>query len=375
MGYHHLESAMFESETENVQNPPSRKRLSLRQFRKVSNPRSIHGIYPYRGKMSAIDASYVIKQLPSNSILLDPFCGTGTILYEAQAHGLSAIGVDNNPLACTIARGKTEPLNKAITISQVEKIIETARTHQDSEPMPTQPAKYFHEKTADQIMRILSLSTSFSSYQLSCFYGAICLTARACNDWLWTSTSVGRINTPLREVDFYSTFLRKVKKHIGFVRGVPSVAVHNHDARTLSKILKKKSIDVVYTSPPYFDALDYTGYYSKIVMEILDIDRAKIRQGLIQRYSTYRKDMVNALHAIDEVLHDHSLVIFVVGDRKVHKKLIRGADFFSEIAPWRDPYVIEREYTKTPSMVWDKINTTERKEQVIVWDLATGGRK
>jgi len=325
--------------------------------------------------MSAIDASYVIKQLPPKSILLDPFCGTGTILYEAQAHGLSAIGVDNNPLACTIARGKTESLNKANTISQVEKIIETARSLHDTETMPLQPSKYFHEKTADQIMRISSLSASFSSYQLSCFYGAICLAARACNDWLWTSTSVGRINEPLKEVDFYSAFLRKVRKHIEFVQGTPPVAVHNHDARNISRILKKKSIDVVYTSPPYFDALDYTGYYSKIVMEILDIDRAKIRQGLIQRYSTYREDMAKALASIDQVLHDHSLVIFVVGDRKVHKKLIRGADFFSEIAPWCDPYIVEREYTKTPSSVWDKINTTQRKEQVIVWDLAIGGRK
>ena len=132
---------MFESETENVQNPPSGKRLSLRQFEKVNNPRSIHGIYPYRGKMSSLDASYVIKQLPSESLLLDPFCGTGTILYEAQAQGLNTIGVDNNPLACTIARGKTEPLNKAVTISQIEKTIERARSLSESETMPSQPAK------------------------------------------------------------------------------------------------------------------------------------------------------------------------------------------------------------------------------------------
>ena len=366
---------MFESETEDTQNPSSGKRLSLRRFEKVSNPRSIHGIYPYRGKMSSLDASHVIKQLSSDSLLLDPFCGTGTILYEAQAHGLNAIGVDNNPLACTIARGKTEPLNKEITISQIEKMIETAKSVEEFEAMPSQPARYFHKKTATQIMRVLSLSDAFTSYQLSSFYGAICLTARACNDWLWTSTSVGRINKPLKNVDFYSTLLRKARKHIEFVRGTPGVAVHTHDARQLSQIVRKKSIDVVYTSPPYFDALDYTGYYSKIVLEILGVDRAEIRDGLIQRYSTYREDMTKALHAIDEVVHDESLVVFVVGDRMVRKKLVRGADFFSDIAPWNDPYIVEREYTKTASSVWDKINITQRKEQVLVWDLASGGRK
>ena len=366
---------MFESETWDTQIPNSKKRISLRQFKKVTNPRSIHGIYPYRGKMSPIDASHIIKQLPSDALLLDPFCGTGTIVYEAQAHGMNAIGVDNNPLACTIARGKTESLNKEITIAQFENIIEAAKSLSNAEAMPSQPARYFHKDTADQIMRILSLSDDFSSYQLSSFYGAICLAARACNDWLWTSTSVGRINTPLKNVDFYSTLARKSRKHIEFVRGTPSVAIHTQDTRKLSQIIRKQSIDVVYTSPPYFDALDYTGYYSKIVLEILDIDRAEIREGLIQRYSTYREEMESALHAIDQVLHDESLVIFVVGDRKVRKKLIRGADFFAEIAPWKDPYVVEREYTKTASTIWDKINTTQRKEQVIVWDLASGGHK
>ncbi|MHA1633422.1 MAG: DNA adenine methylase [Candidatus Thorarchaeota archaeon] len=366
---------MFESETEDTQNPSSRKRLSLRRFEKVNNPSSIHGIYPYRGKMSSLDASHVINQLSSDLLLLDPFCGTGTILYEAQAHGLNAIGIDNNPLACTIARGKTEPLNKEVTTSQIENTIETARSVKEFKEMPSQPAKYFHKKTAEQIMRILSLSDSFTSYQLSSFYGAICLAARACSDWLWTSTSVGRINKPLKNVDFYSTLLRKARKHIEFVRGTPSVAVYTHDARQLGKIVRKKSVDVVYTSPPYFDALDYTGYYSKIVLEILGVDRAEIRDGLIQRYSTYKEDMMQALQAIDKVLHDESLVIFVVGDRMVRKKLIRGADFFRDIAPWNDPYIVEREYTKTASSVWDKINTTQRKEQVLVWDLASGGRK
>ena len=365
---------MYEFETEDPHHPKSRK-LSLRRLEKVNNPRSIHGIYPYRGKMSPLDASHVIKQLPSDTLLLDPFCGTGTILYEAQVHGLNAIGVDNNPLACTIARGKTESLNKETAIMQLESAIGAAKSLSKVEEMASQPAKYFHKKTANQIMRILSLSDSFSAYLLSSFYGAICLAARACNNWLWTSTSVGRINKPLQDVDFYSTLLRKVRKHIEFVRGTPPVTVHTHDTRNLSYILPKKSVDVVYTSPPYFDALDYTGYYSKIVLEILDIDRTEIREGLIQRYSSYQEEMKKALHAIDYVLHDESLVIFVVGDRMVRKKLIRGADFFADIAPWKNPYIIEREYTKTASSLWDKINTTQRKEQVIVWDLADGGRK
>jgi hypothetical protein len=39
--------------------------------------------------------------------LVDPFCGSGTVLVEARAGGLRAIGVDLNPLAVLVARAKT----------------------------------------------------------------------------------------------------------------------------------------------------------------------------------------------------------------------------------------------------------------------------
>jgi site-specific DNA-methyltransferase (cytosine-N4-specific) len=349
--------------------------ITLRHFDKVSNPKSIHGIYPYRGKMSALDAAHVISQLPSTAVLLDPFCGTGTIVYEARKHGMQTIGVDNNPLACIIARGKTERTEKQSIFDNLSSAIADAQSQDDAPKMPDSPARYFHPDTADQIMRMVQASAGFSTYLLSALYGSICVAARACNGWLWTSTSIGRINEPLRMIDFYSTLLRKARKHAEFLTNGPPTEIHTHDTRQIHEVVQEESVDIVYTSPPYFDALDYTNYYSKIVLEILDMDRATVRKGLIQRYSTYRDDMSNALKAIDRVVHDESLIIFVVGDRKVRGKLIRGSDFFTEIAPWDNSYIVEREYTKTASGLWDKINRTQRKEQIIVWDLAKGGRK
>lgn len=353
----------------------SSPRITLAHFDKVSNPKSIHGIYPYRGKMSAIDAAHVISQLPSDATLLDPFCGSGTIVYEAQAHGMRAIGVDNNPLACIIARGKIEQIEADLVITTLVDTIKKAQSMNDVPKMPDSVSRYFHPKTADQIMKLVNLSEAFPSYLLAALYGSICVAARACNGWLWTSTSVGRINEPLRNIDFYATLLRKARKHIGFVNSDNGARIHCHDARSIHEIVDGNSIDIIYTSPPYFDALDYTSYYSKIVLEIIGMDRAIIRDGLIQKFSSYQEDMVSALNAIDKVIHDESLIIFVVGDRMVRRELIRGSEFFSEIAPWADPYIVEREYTNTASGLWDNINSTKRKEQILVWDLANGGRK
>src|SRR3954470_6700449 len=39
--------------------------------------------------------------------VVDPFCGSGTVLVEARALGAPAVGVDLNPLAVLVARAKT----------------------------------------------------------------------------------------------------------------------------------------------------------------------------------------------------------------------------------------------------------------------------
>ena len=91
----------------------------------VNNPNSVHGIYPYRGKISAVDAEMVIKQLPTETKLLDPFCGTGTIVYEAKKHGINSYGVELNPIAFIIANGKINiPENINALLKNVLEIIE-----------------------------------------------------------------------------------------------------------------------------------------------------------------------------------------------------------------------------------------------------------
>ena len=43
--------------------------------------------------------------------VLDPFCGSGTVLLEAALRGHLAIGVDVNPLARLLSRVKTTRLH------------------------------------------------------------------------------------------------------------------------------------------------------------------------------------------------------------------------------------------------------------------------
>ena len=175
--------------------------LTFKEIKSVNNPNSVHGIYPYRGKISAIDAEQLVKQLPSGSLLLDPFCGTGTILYEAQKYGLKTIGVDMNPMAIDIAKAKLSDKSQEGVISEATQIISQAKELENLKKMPKDSLKHFHVDTAEEIMRVAYFTDDMSDYIKACFYGAIALSARGCNQYKWTSSTVGKNIEPKTKID------------------------------------------------------------------------------------------------------------------------------------------------------------------------------
>jgi tRNA G10 N-methylase Trm11 len=87
----------------------------------------IHGIHPYPARMIPQIANRLIrtKSSPGDTVL-DPFCGSGSVLAEALLLGRNAIGGDINPLAHLISKTKTTPLNlkklDSITSTVLDKV-------------------------------------------------------------------------------------------------------------------------------------------------------------------------------------------------------------------------------------------------------------
>lgn len=340
--------------------------FNIKQLESVNNPNSIHGIYPYRGKISAIDALQVVSQMPKGSTLLDPFCGSGTIVYEGAKVGLHTLGIDANPLAIYLAKGKMAiPSCLNAALDEAKTIISRAYLLKDFVNVPEYTASLFHVDTLQEMLKIATLFDQMSDYLKACFLGTICLAARGCNQYKWTSSSVGKNIEPKRYISFSDKLIQKVKKHHYPISN--DSQLFYHDARKVDEILPPESIDFVFTSPPYFDCLDYTSYYAKFVYEILGYDRADIRNSLIQEFSNYEEDMRTVLNSLYKVVKTGGHVIFVVGDKKIHGKLINGAEYFNNISPFICESVIERSYSGTSSKVFDSINKTNRKEQIVIW--------
>lgn len=345
--------------------------IKFSQLHDVNNPTSIHGIYPYRGKISSVEAKLICEQLPENSTLLDPFCGSGTIIFEGVCNHLNVYGADNNPLAISLCKGKLDSLKKSVIEAEkeIDNIILKAKKTTVFKPMPDTALKHFHKETANEIMKTIKYFDDMSDYLKAAFFGTIALTARGCNHYKWTSSTVGKDINPKKYMSFFEKFKEKVgKHHPKKTLNKINANVYLNDSRKLSDFVPLKSIDFVFTSPPYFDALDYTAYYGKIIYWILGIDRNEIRKGLIQTVQNYEDDMRQVLNEIVKVTKDNAQIVFVVGDKKIGKDIINGGNFFSGLLHHKPNQIIERQYTDTSSQVFDKLNKTSRREQIVVWN-------
>lgn len=68
-----------------------------------------HGFHAYPARMHPRIAAVALDAFArEDDLVLDPFCGSGTVLVEARIRGLDSTGVDLNPLALRIAEVKTD---------------------------------------------------------------------------------------------------------------------------------------------------------------------------------------------------------------------------------------------------------------------------
>ena len=88
-----------------------------------------HMIHWYPAKMFHRIPSVFLDtiQLPTGAIVLDPFCGSGTVLLEANLRGHHAVGLDINPLARLISQVKLTPLDPCELYSQLFYVTQRAK--------------------------------------------------------------------------------------------------------------------------------------------------------------------------------------------------------------------------------------------------------
>lgn len=82
-----------------------------RYFHEEETKYVTHNFHSYPSKLVPQIARMIIQEFSKeNDVILDPFCGSGTVLVEANLLKRNCIGIDINPLAYLISKVKTTPL-------------------------------------------------------------------------------------------------------------------------------------------------------------------------------------------------------------------------------------------------------------------------
>ena len=257
-----------------------------------SKERFTHLIHSYPAKLLCNIPYYFLSTTnmfcPYEGVVLDPFCGTGTVLLEAIASGRNAYGADANPLAVLISKVKTTYVPKDDLLGTLSAILTRARRDRSVCPPDEMIGEWFSASTINQLHRLeVSIGkvrkAKHKDFFLLCFSNLIKKVSFAdptisvpvkLNPNRFAEGSERRESAQFRlktlqDVDVYDKFESICMLNIARVDSLKdldkrvSAEVISNDARNLTRhltgneLLADGSVDLIFTSPPYAGAQKY----------------------------------------------------------------------------------------------------------------------
>jgi DNA modification methylase len=277
-------------------------------------------IFTWRGQFSPqLIENLLLTYCPRNATVLDPFSGSGTVLYEAACFGIQAFGCELNPAAWILSR-IYELVN--LKIDKRSDLIDSVKDKLESYFPRPNLFKTIASKEIDLLdfHNTLSKMYSYTENSEKIIIDALVILLDLANK----SLTIDRI---------HQTFFNLYQVINSLPYSDLSLVSSLCDARSLP--FKEETIDFVVTSPPYINVFNYHQNY-RCSAEILGWNLLKIAKSEIgsnranrsNRFLTvtqYCLDMARVLKDIQRVCKPNSRVIFVVG----YESSVLGVPFYN----------------------------------------------
>lgn len=230
----------------------------------------VASIHPFPARMAPELAYKPLSGLREGGRVLDPMCGSGTVLRAAVEAGFACSGVDVDPLAVLMSRVWTRPLDTEELERAAHELVKEARAccldvdGPSTDPEADSYIAYWFAPAQRSALTRLSTALPRDRHEVSDAL-AIALSRIIVTKEMMASlardTSHSRPHRVAQANDFdvYDGFLRSAKqlaKRLKPERIRAPAAVRLGDARTLGHVADD-SFDLAITSPPYLNAIDY----------------------------------------------------------------------------------------------------------------------
>jgi DNA modification methylase len=229
-----------------------------------------HSICSFPSKMKpALAATLVDLFTLPDSVVLDPFSGSGTVPFEAALRGRPAISNDLSPLAHAISSAKIRPPGAGecdyVLTELTEAIGELARAT-ELDPMEPEIREFFHKRTARELVVARDfLATTSDNFQRNdaALFVTACLAhiLHGNRPYALSRRSHNIIPIPPRGPKEYKSLVAALRAKCDRVlaAGLPDSfrvgQAYRGDASALA--LATASVDAVITSPPFLGSTHF----------------------------------------------------------------------------------------------------------------------
>ena len=362
--------------------------MSLSRDNSVHEILGRHPVHPFPARMAPSVALDVIPRNGPSLHILDPMSGSGTVLAVSYLKGHHAIGVDLDPLAVLISRVWTTAIDPEAVQDTATAVLEHARgifaalSTREAYPRGADAeTRRFAEYWFDDCARRQLASLAAAIRQIAdnkvrevlwCAFSRLII-AKQSGASLAMDLSHSRPHrkfnqAPVKPFEKYLSSVHRVAANCidrkdRLCEG-PVTGVYEGDARHLN--LTDKSVDMVITSPPYLNAIDYLrcskfslvwmGYSirelrhlrsltvgTEVGMDARDdqeikkiLSDLKLQPKLESRQEAilvrYIDDMRRAVCETSRVLADNGRAVYVIGENTIRGAFIRNATILETVA-------------------------------------------
>jgi len=283
-----------------------------------TNAYAFHNLYPYKGKFYPRVVRTLINafKLNQDSLLLDPFNGSGTTTHEASLMGIKSVGIDVTPMGVILSELK----NDLLFIDE-QKLNFTPKELQDILQAIENNSWKYSDPTIYKLMLVVYFDT----------IDAFARTSRY--------DRKGKVSLFIEKLNYIKGCYKKImeiKEKYGL--RFESARIIEGDVLELKSMSEMQGkFDACITSPPYYFSIDYVGK-DKIAYDYLGVDMKKIESkylgmknngyskmnynGLPPRVAMYYEDLKESIKNIYWSLKPGGKLAIIIGDSTVNGKKI-----------------------------------------------------
>ncbi len=319
----------------------------------------VHGFHVYPARMHPTTASRLVELTSiAGSKVLDPFCGSGTVLVCAMLARRDAIGVDLNPFAALLA-SRTTAARDGGHVERLTAAATRAREHADERRTAKAGAHkvYGREDVASfdphVLLELDSLRHSIDQEKDTAGRDDLRVVLSAILVKVSRRTSdTTHEERPKRIAAGYTAklFVKKTEELVQRSRALealmpkprPRALVFIDDARALGKV-RDGECNAVVTSPPYVGTYDYLAHHA-LRMRWLGLHSGKLERGEIGSRRDFGRGGRNAsrdwegqlgdsLKAMHRTLAPRGRVALVIADSELGGMAVRADETLAFVGP------------------------------------------